>query len=274
MTFRLLASPFLVTGVAFTVYYFRTYSRKLVFGSLYFLITILPVLQIVHVGDTMVAERYTYIPMIGVYFIFAVLCQFLFKEKIAKNISAKRFLVAVVSILLFIFACMTHERCKVWKDSISLWSDIIAKFPVAIAYTNRAAAYGYQGDYDDAIEDLNQAIALNPKYSVTYFNRGAAYKAKGNYKYAIEDFSQAITLNPQDFEAYYRRGISYYYQNDYNHAIEDFTHVIKLNPTYSEVYYNLGIANKAKGDIYRALGDFKKACNLGFDLACKALSGN
>jgi TPR repeat protein len=40
------------------------------------------------------------------------------------------------------------------------------------------------------------------------------------------------------------------------------------------VYYNLGIANKAKGDIYRALGDFKKACNLGFDLACKALSGN
>jgi tetratricopeptide (TPR) repeat protein len=61
---------------------------------------------------------------------------------------------------------------------------------------------------------------------------------------------------------------------DNDHALEDFTQAIKLNPQYGQLYYYRGLAYKAKGDMSTALDEIKKSCNMGFDLACKALSGN
>ena len=309
MNLKLLASPFLVIGCAATVYYCAVKAqahRKLVFGSLFFLITALPILQIVPVGGVMVAERYTYIPMIGIGFLFVETGRYLLREKFRNN-SAVKFvgaagMIAVIAVLAF----MTHGRCAVWNNSISLWSDVIAECPGPIAYTNRGTAYNTQGNYDRAIEDYSHAIMLNPRYALAYTNRGVAYKAKGDYRRAIDDHNTAIMLNPGYAQAYNNRGVAYYanrdndraiedytqaivfnphyaqaynnrgvafcYKREYDRAIEDFTQAVRLNPQYIEVYYNRGLAYKANGDVTRALDDIRKACESGLDAACKLLA--
>ena len=89
MNLRLFASPIIVFVIVAGVYKFRAYSRKLIFGSLFFLITALPVLQIVIVGNAIVAERYTYIPMLGIYFVFAGLFTVLVNKTFSRNKIAK-----------------------------------------------------------------------------------------------------------------------------------------------------------------------------------------
>jgi tetratricopeptide (TPR) repeat protein len=311
MSFKLFASPFLVIGVFAAIYYFRAYSKRLVFGSLFFLITLLPVLQIVPIGEAIVAERYTYVPMIGIYFIFATFLTFLIEKKFSKNKIVKTGLIVGIGVSLLTFACISRDRCSIWKDGFSLWNDVIAKYPVAIAYTGRGIAYTGKKDYGHAIEDFNRAIALHPSTalsSVAHNNRGSAFNNIGDYEHAIEDFDQAITLDSRNSDAFFNRGIAYYYKDNIDRAIEDYSQAIKLNPTYvfaygnrgiayankedydhaiedfsmaamlnpqdAQVYNNRGLAYKAKGEYGLALNDLKKACNMGFEIACKALSGN
>jgi Tfp pilus assembly protein PilF len=307
MNVKLFAAPFLVIGSAVAIYSCRGYSRKLVFGSLFFLITALPTLQIVPAGATIVAERYTYIPMIGIYFIFAELYGFLFNGKFRDSSAVKGIMLAGIGILIVIFTCITHERCGVWKDSLSLWSDVIGKFPCAVAYNNRGLAYD-DSNYDRAIEDYTQAIMIDPNYVLPYINRGLAYKSKGNYDRAIEDYTQAIMidpknalaynnrggvyhakgdndraiedltqailLNPKGVQFYNNRGSAYYAKGNYDRAIHDYTQAIMLDPEYAESYYNRGLACHAKGDDGHVKKDIEKACDLGLTIACKLLQAN
>jgi Flp pilus assembly protein TadD len=305
MTAMLLASFFLVIGVAIAIYYKRGRSRNTVFGSLFFLMTMLPMLQIVRVGDAIVAERYTYIPMIGVYYIFAELIGHLMGGKFLDGKATKGLLSAGIVVFLIMFTCMTRQRCRVWNNSLSLWSDVIDKYPCAIAYTHRGLAYSAasdneramqdyakailldpnyapayndlgvaykdKGDYERAIENYTQAIRLNPRYAKAFGNRGIAHKNKGDNGSAIEDYTQAITLNPKFAMAYNNRGVAYNGLGDHDRAIEDLTEAIILNPEYAMAYFNRGLAYKAKGDNGSALADFNKACESGLNLACKHL---
>jgi len=268
---QILLSPLLVIGIGTAVYYSRRYSKKAVFGALFFLVTIAPVLQIVPIGKFIVAERYTYIPLIGVYFVFAEGLAYVYNNRFKNNGIAKKVLTAGLCLLLFIYGCETYRRCGVWKDSLTLWNDVIAQFPVAFAYNHRGVAYHVKGDYDRAILDYTQAIALDPNYAVAYTNRGLAYTSNGNGKHAIMDYTQAITLDPRYAQAYTNRGVAYHAVGDYDRAISDYTQAIVLNPRYVKAYIDRGLAYHAKGDDGRALEDVEKACGLGFSPACKLI---
>ena len=305
MNMALLASFFLIIGITGIMYHHRR-LRKLVFGPLFFIITVLPMLQIIRVGDAMVAERYTYIPMLGVYYFFIELFGHLIRGKLLDNKAIKGLLFASVVLYLVGFTFQTRERCGVWKNSLSLWNDVINKFPCAVAYTHRGLAYSevrennfairdfaqaitldpnyapayndrgvaYKdiGELDRAIEDYTHAIGMYPRYAKAFANRGIAYKNKGDNAHAIEDYTQAIALDPRFAPAYNNRGVAYNSQGDHDRAIEDLSQAIMLNPDYAMAYYNRALALKAKGNDSRALNDFSKARDLGLSIACKHLT--
>jgi hypothetical protein len=103
-------SPFLIICLAMLIYYFRDRSRTVIFGSLFYLITLLPVLQIIPVGGAMVAERNSYIPMLGMYFIFGAWIRYLLEVKFVNSFKIKSIVVVGLSISLFLFGWLTYKR--------------------------------------------------------------------------------------------------------------------------------------------------------------------
>jgi tetratricopeptide (TPR) repeat protein len=262
MHLSMFASAFLVAGIAAAVYYSRRYSKTAVFGSLFFLINLLPVLHLVPFGDAIVAERYTYIPMIGIVFIVAEAGAFALRKMAGNKPVLKAAAAAVVGALVILFTFMTRERCAVWKDGISLWNDVIKKFPSAAAYVNRGVAYSSLNDNSNALEDYNQALRLNPNSFYAYNNRGVIYKKKGDYDRAIKDYDSSIALNPDYAAAYCNRAFIQIVRGAVDEAIKDCCRAISLNPKFADAFNNLGIAHCKKSSYDRGIENYSRAIEL------------
>ncbi|WP_395020952.1 tetratricopeptide repeat protein [Dongia sp.] len=103
------------------------------------------------------------------------------------------------------------------------------------ALTTRGALYVSKGDYDKAIQDLDEAIRLKPGEASAYNNRGIAYAGKGEYDRAIQDFDQAILLKPDDGAAYTGRASTYANKGKYDLAIQGYDQAIRLSPNSTYV---------------------------------------
>lgn len=105
----------------------------------------------------------------------------------------------------------------------------------------------YNGNYDRAIKDFNQAIRLDREYSLAYVNRGSAYYLKNDYDRAISDYTQAIRLDPNYTIAYYNRGSAYFSKRDYDQAIKDYETVLRLEPNHADAKKQLDAVRQARG---------------------------
>jgi tetratricopeptide (TPR) repeat protein/TolB-like protein len=130
----------------------------------------------------------------------------------------------------------------------------------AYAAFNRGGNYLNNGDYDRAINELTDAIRIDPNYAEAYSRRGYVYDYEEDYDRAIADYTQAIRLHPDDGGNYISRGDAYQYgKQDYNSAIADFTQAIRIDPDNGHTYSLRGNAYKRKGDYDRAIADFTQA---------------
>ncbi|MFQ6026360.1 MAG: tetratricopeptide repeat protein [Dehalococcoidia bacterium] len=127
----------------------------------------------------------------------------------------------------------------------------------------RGDLYASLGQYDQAIEDYDQAISLIPEpEGELYRDRGDSYAAQGKSEQAIEDYAQAILLNPRDAQALNNRGIAYAELGEYEEAINDYDEALRLNPGTPLVYNNRGIAHAGAGRLQQAIEDYSEALRL------------
>lgn len=246
------AAPVLVLGLVFLVYIVKSFRRDIIFGLSFFLITIALVLQILPVGGAIIADRYTYLPYIGVFFILARFVNNIWEDKANKYRSLKPIIGGLLVFFLVMCCYVSVQRCKVWHDSISLWTDAISKSDKsALAFNNRGSAYYLQGRYDQAIADYTSAIALKFDFPDLFYNRGIAYYVIGQYDKAIDDFNRS-----NDTKNDYPLGLAYFLTGRYNEAIQRFTLTITNNPKAEKVYYNRGLAYLNIGKYREAILDF------------------
>jgi protein O-mannosyl-transferase len=240
----------------------ETLRKDVLFGLLFFLFTIALILFI-PVGEAVVAERYTYLPYIGIFMIIGRL-YWQFKQKIFSSFpKLEHCCTAAVIITVILFAGITYGRNAVWKDTVSLFSDVIAKDPDAgLAYNNRGNIRIEQKDFKGALEDFNKAIEL--KYNDAYNNRGILRNKLGDYKKALEDFNMAALHNKLDrAKVYYNRGIAKLRLGDFKGAEEDFGSAIQIDPRYSSAYSNRGLVRYEKlSNVRGAINDFDLAISL------------
>lgn len=147
-----------------------------------------------------------------------------------------------------------QEECTVNQDNIYKQQKKNANdyFQIAIACHKC-------GDFLGEIENLTQALKLNPSNAQLYYFRGLAQIKLKYAQAAIEDFTQAISLNPQYVEAYYQRGHIYYYLRDGQKAIEDYRKIISLNSNEALAYLYCGIVRNTQGQIQAAINNYNQA---------------
>ncbi|OUL17819.1 hypothetical protein BV372_34630 [Nostoc sp. T09] len=114
-------------------------------------------------------------------------------------------------------------------------------------------------NYQEAIEDLNQAIQLQNNFGEAYSDRCLAYLQLQAYHQAIADCTQAINFTPNNAEAYLNRGLANYRQQDYAAATADYHRAIALKPYEFRAYYNLALVQAAKGNYSQAIIDYNLA---------------
>jgi Tfp pilus assembly protein PilF len=133
---------------------------------------------------------------------------------------------------------------------------------VSFASFSSGDAARNQGNYDQAIDDYNEAIRVEPNYPVIYNSRGLAYYKKGDYDRAIADYTRALTIDPNFADAYANRGAAYLAKGDYDRAIADCGEAIRLDANLDAAYASRGTAYLEKGDTDRAFADYNQAISL------------
>lgn len=235
-------------------------TKKIFFGFFFFLLTIIPVLNVVVLGYS--ADRFTYLPSIGIMFIIAEGFVFLLK-KFENDNAKKNIIVVILAGIFFILGIQTWKRCHIWRDTITLMTDAIKNYPNEQQYYyNRANAYIKHGAYNNAISDYTKAISLDPKNFSALLNRGNAFIENKQYREAIDDFNMAINLEPKNPNAFINRGNAYHFLKDYNNAISDYTDAIYLDPKNAKAFFSRGNVYFKIGDIDKTISDMTIAIKL------------
>ena len=229
-------------------------------GWLWYLGTLVPVIGIVQAGSQAMADRYTYISMIGLFVIVA----WGIPDLLNKWQYRKETLLALSILSVLFLATMTWRQVGYWQNSSTLFDQTLKVTENNwFIHNSRGSMYNKSGNYNQAIDDYNKAIAYKPDYTDAYNNRGNVYSKLSNYSQAIEDYNKTITFKPDYAEAYNNRGSAYHRLGKYNEAINDYCRAIQIKPDYATFYINRSIAYVELGKKNVALDDLKKAAQLG-----------
>jgi tetratricopeptide (TPR) repeat protein len=151
------------------------------------------------------------------------------------------------------------RELKRFAQAVTAYSKAIQLKPHAWTYNNRGIAYADLKQYQLAIDDYNQSLAINPDYDLAYNNRGAAYAGLKQYQLAIDDFNNAIAIDSNNADAYNNRGLAYAYLEQYQKAIDDFNSTIAINSNNAEAYNNRGLTYAYLEQYQLAINDFNSA---------------
>jgi tetratricopeptide (TPR) repeat protein len=230
---------------------YKSSSKIIFFGLLFFMINLLLVLQFIPFGEVLTADRYMYLPIIGISI--ALLSIIPLKESQLKIVGI---------LLILVFGSLTFMRASVWKNSISLYSDIIKKYPHSfVALNSLGAEYMLNKNYDMSLRYLNAAINENTEYYKGYYNRGLLYAQTDRMKNALRDFDKAIALK-QYPKAYVARANAYYILKDFPKAISDAEAVLKADANNPKANYVLANCYDDLTQLDKALGYYNKVISV------------
>jgi tetratricopeptide (TPR) repeat protein len=231
------------------------------FGSVFFLINIGLVLQLLPVGGAVMADRYVYVPSIGFFFIVGNL--FLHIHEKAGNNRVYPWL--GLSLYLLILSILTLNRTGIWKNSLSLWNDTIQKTGGknnVIPLVNRGQAFVQLGKYNTSLDDFTKAISIDSNYSDAFYYRGMAKIDMNMFPEAVIDLSKAIQSNPRDIEAIIARGLARMKVQDIKGAFSDLNIAIEHRTKNPEVFAARGYLFVISSDFKHALADYNQAIKL------------
>ena len=289
--------------ILFGLYYaWKKDNKFIVFGLLFFLINIgLAVAsQVFAVRDVIMADRYAYLPSIGIF----ILMAYGLDRLMTRKPKLKQSMYGAIGVYIILLAFLTYQRTAIWKDSYTVFTDAIENVSsynqntpyLSLAYLNRGLAKKSNNDIQGALADYNKAITLNPADHKAFLNRGninfnaskwdeaiadydrsislndqnaksfssrgAAYGSKGNYQQAIQDITKALELDPNFTDARKNRMLIYYFQGNYQASLEDCTLFLQQSPNDAGMWNQRGLIYQALGKWNEAEADFNKSIQM------------
>lgn len=230
-----IGSIFLVT-VTITVIFQSRMRPYLAAGWAWFLVGLLPVIGLFQVGSQSHADRYTYLPLIGIFIMISWGGEELFQGK-----HRKAMLFAATGITLTLLAVLTFRQTVLWKDSVTLYTHTLGvtgdNFTVRY---NLGVELNRQGRFADAATQFREAVRIEPEFPQGHYNLASTLAKIGQTDAAIQHFGEVIRIDP-GFEAAYRQ-LGYYHEQTgrYKPAIYYYELLLRLAPYDNETRHRVG----------------------------------
>ena len=231
----------------------------LAFGWFWFLGTLVPVIQIVQTGAHAMADRYTYIPIIGLFIMVAwglpdLLARWNHREKAP----------VIFAGLLIPLMVVTWNQVGHWKDSITLFKHAISvtdnKYSdLALTHNNLGIAQEEKGRLSEAIAQYRTAMKIKPDFALPHNNLGNILFASQKTEEAITYYKSALQLSPDYAMAHSNLGIALEEKGEFEEAIAHYREAVRLEPNLVLAHYNLGIVLKEKGELEEAIFHYRAA---------------
>jgi tetratricopeptide (TPR) repeat protein len=257
-----LAVVVLLAGMTLLVWWQRKRYPFLLTGWLWYCGTLVPVIGLVQVGAQAMADRYTYLPSLGVLIIVVWGAYELARDRQA--------LVVALSTAgaLVIVACLgvTRQQLSYWRTSETLFGHALAVTDSNyMTHNGLGHAYSMQGRIDDAIAEYQEAIRLKFDFAGAHDNLGAAYVIKGRLDEAIGEFRKAIHFRPDYALYHFNLGVALVQKGQTNEAMGQFQEAIRLKPDEAAYHLNLGTAFNLKGSVDEAIALYQQSVHLSPD---------
>src|SRR5665213_1132266 len=249
----------LISGITLVVFLWRRRSPYLLVGWLWYLGMLAPVIGIIQVGAQAHADRYTYLPQIGLYLMVAWGV-----AELASGWQYRRAILgaaaATVISVLFVCSCL---QAAYWKDSITLWTHALDCIPEnAVAHNNLGNIHLQKGELDEAMEHYQKALEFKPDLAMAHDNLGYVFLRKNQMGEAIAHFQKATEIDPQYAQAHNNLGALLL---DSGHVDEAMTHLkkaVELQPHNARIHDILGKALLQKRRVDEAMEQFQKALEI------------
>lgn len=244
---------------------YSLHIRLIGFGLLWFFLTLSVESSIIPIQDVIFEHR-LYLPSIGAIIVFSTTTAMGYAS--LKGKAQRSLLVLSGALMLIILSAATYQRNTVWKDGLTLWTDVVRKAPQkARAHSNLGLQYEAHGRWNEAIQEYQIALRLRPTYIEAHFNLGAAYAAQRRWDEAIREYQIALRLKPTYSEAHYKLGVAYASQGMLEAAIQQYQTVLRLQPNFVAAYYQTGNAYASQGRREEAIKQYQIAVRLQPDSA-------
>ena len=231
---------------------------------LWYLGMLVPMIGVVHVGSVARADRFTYLAQIGVY----ILLTWTVVELTASWRSRRWVLGGGAMVVLAVLITCARAQTAYWHDSELLWTHTLAcTLSNSIAHNNLGSAFRDQGRMEEAIAELQKALAINPDYAEAHYNLGNAFLQQGRMEEAIAQYQMALEIMPDDEEVHNNLGNVFLQQGRMEEAISCYQKALEINPNHAKAHNNLGNAFRQQGRLEEAIAHFQKALAINPDYA-------
>ena len=249
----------ILVGITAAVFAVRRSHPYLLVGWLWYLGMLIPVIGIVQAGTQAMADRYTYLPQIGL----GIALVWGGTEFLGRA-SSRRWLgcVAVGGVLVGLMGAAWWQTTY-WHDSVAMWTQTLENTSGNfIAHYNLGIALADRGQVDEAVAHYKKAIEIHPGYFEAYNNLGLSLAGRGQFDEAIAHYKKAIEIKPDFEEAHNNLGLSLAGRGQVDEAIRHYKKAIEIRPDFEEAHNNLGVALASHGQLDEAIAHYKKAIEI------------
>ncbi len=253
-------AAFVLIAITAITVRFRSH-RYLLVGWLWFLGTLVPVIGLVQIGDAAMADRYAYIPLIGIFLMIAF--------GVADWAESKKFPLSPAvpaAAVLVLLAIITHRQIDYWQSNRELWLHTLAVTQNNfIAEDNLGGALILEGQEEEAHPHFEAASRINPRDPMSHSNLGTYYQTHGQMQQAVEQYQAAISLTSDPglrAQTYANLGAAHRELGADQLARQNFQESLRLNPNQFNAWLGMGMLARKQGQVEEAIGDLSRSLEL------------
>jgi tetratricopeptide (TPR) repeat protein len=262
-TWEIALAALVLAGISALAWNERRRQPWLLVGWLWYLIMLLPVIGLVQVGDQAHADRYTYLPGIGIAIgAIWLVGNWKLQPAVAKGLTA--------AVLIMLIIC-GRKQTSYWKNNETLWTHALeCTTDNDVAHLNLGEDLSKRGMVDKALAQYQQTLEINPDSDEAHFNLGNAYRNKNDLNESMAQYQTALQLNPKHARAHVNLGIALAQMGRIDDAIAEYQKALEIDPDFEDGHYNLAVALGRTGKLDEAVGQYKRALeiNPNHDQAC------